>query len=544
MPVSGLTKELNALKEKERLLTGRSQKKSMAFKLIGLFAIVLLSFSFVNCAHSPQQRGDIVSDLEKDGCVHAELVYYYANDYGVNPGFLLAKILAENQCKHLDDRGNVRCNAVGACGIGQITESAIKDLNRLDIYPGNGEWSIENVRQKAPEENIRAAAAFSYLIENNYLSDEFFKREGVSSPDETQRQELEAAIYNFGSANVQKRIKQYNINNVLKNLNRVPDETRDYVQRVMSYAFLLNEGSNWPTESRDVAKTVDTGLWINPKQAGIAGDNVYAIADGVVVVAETSKTNGNWVKIRHGMPELGLYSLYLHGNDKPIVKAGDVVKGGDKILTMGSSGKPTDVALYFEILVQFWPNQEWQQGKKVIGAFQKDNLRPALIFGTKSYDSFENMPEPGINVLMYEIGKAVRTGSLREAKDGRWYPHDLFEFTPKTEMTNSEVLDMFKKYIPDVYEQPDSLVDGEGVTIPGGSKLTDSGKSVYVWVRKLSDISDGGLGLEPYLVQGGDSLDAISKRYSVSVQQIKEINSLSSINLLAGQKLKIPMKAR
>jgi len=49
-------------------------------------------------------------------------------------------------------------------------------------------------------------------------------------------------------------------------------------------------------------------------------------------------------------------------------------------------------------------------------------------------------------------------------------------------------------------------------------------------------------GVKPYIVVKGDTLYSISKRFNTSVEQLKELNNLSSNALAIGQELKIPNK--
>jgi murein DD-endopeptidase MepM/ murein hydrolase activator NlpD len=62
---------------------------------------------------------------------------------------------------------------------------------------------------------------------------------------------------------------------------------------------------------------------------------IYAPADGKVVIAETLAVRGNATFIDHG---LGVYSGFFHQNNI-FVKAGDVVKQGDKIGEVGNTGR-------------------------------------------------------------------------------------------------------------------------------------------------------------------------------------------------------------
>lgn len=77
------------------------------------------------------------------------------------------------------------------------------------------------------------------------------------------------------------------------------------------------------------------------------GDPVYAAADGVVVRADWYGGFGNCVIIDHGD---GIETLYAHFS-KISVKVGDVVKAGDEVGKIGSTGNSTGPHLHFEVHV-------------------------------------------------------------------------------------------------------------------------------------------------------------------------------------------------
>jgi murein DD-endopeptidase MepM/ murein hydrolase activator NlpD len=78
------------------------------------------------------------------------------------------------------------------------------------------------------------------------------------------------------------------------------------------------------------------------------GTPILASADGQVIIAKTGGWNGgygNYIVIRHSN---GTQTLYAHSS-KIIVSAGDVVKQGDVIGLVGSTGESTGPHLHFEI---------------------------------------------------------------------------------------------------------------------------------------------------------------------------------------------------
>jgi murein DD-endopeptidase MepM/ murein hydrolase activator NlpD len=78
------------------------------------------------------------------------------------------------------------------------------------------------------------------------------------------------------------------------------------------------------------------------------GTPIFAAAGGVVVAAEAHPEYGNMVEIDHGN---NLVTRYGHAS-RLLVKKGDLVKRGQKIAEVGSTGRSTGPHLHFEVLVQ------------------------------------------------------------------------------------------------------------------------------------------------------------------------------------------------
>ena len=82
--------------------------------------------------------------------------------------------------------------------------------------------------------------------------------------------------------------------------------------------------------------------------AGINGQPVYAVADGVVHTAKAlNYSYGNYVIIAHYN---GLYTLYAHGQAGSIrVSEGQYVSQGQQIMNVGSTGNSSGPHLHFEV---------------------------------------------------------------------------------------------------------------------------------------------------------------------------------------------------
>lgn len=86
--------------------------------------------------------------------------------------------------------------------------------------------------------------------------------------------------------------------------------------------------------------------------AGKPDSPIFVTADGVVRHAGWVPSYGQAILVDHGF---GYSTLYAHTTGLR-VKAGDVVKRGDKIATMGSSGRSTGTHLHYEV---------WKDGQAV-----------------------------------------------------------------------------------------------------------------------------------------------------------------------------------
>lgn len=81
------------------------------------------------------------------------------------------------------------------------------------------------------------------------------------------------------------------------------------------------------------------------------GTPIQAAAGGVVVTQEFHVQYGNMIEIDHGND---LISRYAHAS-KVFVKKGDLVKRGQKVAEVGTSGRSTGSHLHFEVLVNGVP---------------------------------------------------------------------------------------------------------------------------------------------------------------------------------------------
>jgi murein DD-endopeptidase MepM/ murein hydrolase activator NlpD len=110
--------------------------------------------------------------------------------------------------------------------------------------------------------------------------------------------------------------------------------------------------------------------------AADVGTPILAAAGGVVVVQEYHPAYGNMVEIDHGNQ---LVTRYAHAS-RIHVKKGDIVKRGQKIADVGSTGRSTGPHLHFEVWVSGVPQdpQRFLAAGESVAAAQLQQARPRL----------------------------------------------------------------------------------------------------------------------------------------------------------------------
>ena len=108
---------------------------------------------------------------------------------------------------------------------------------------------------------------------------------------------------------------------------------------------------SWPTVSRDVSGLYgirENGTYSGHVNiAGTAGDEIYAVADGVVTEAAFESFSGNFITV-----DLGDGVTVKYGHLKEIeVSEGEEVKQGQVIATLGQTGMATGPNLLFAVSI-------------------------------------------------------------------------------------------------------------------------------------------------------------------------------------------------
>lgn len=112
----------------------------------------------------------------------------------------------------------------------------------------------------------------------------------------------------------------------------------------------IRPAAGWKTSGFGYRKSPFTGLREFHKGIDIAsrkGTPIIAPADGVVSFAGFKGLLGKTLILDHGH---GMMTRYGHANDI-LVETGDIVKRGDKIATIGSTGRSTGPHLHYEVLL-------------------------------------------------------------------------------------------------------------------------------------------------------------------------------------------------
>ena len=107
---------------------------------------------------------------------------------------------------------------------------------------------------------------------------------------------------------------------------------------------VLGSSFGWRIDPVNGQSALHTGLDFPASN----GTTILAAAGGVVVAQEYHPAYGNMVEIDHGND---LVTRYAHAS-KVLVKKGDLIKRGQKIAEVGSTGRSTGSHLHFEVLVQ------------------------------------------------------------------------------------------------------------------------------------------------------------------------------------------------
>lgn len=155
--------------------------------------------------------------------------------------------------------------------------------------------------------------------------------------------------------------KKSAINDIIPFLLKYENRKMRTVLKQFFYDKLFSSDFIWPVKgyitspfgifrayNRGGFNSFHTGIDIggNPK-----GTSVYASNNGIVIIAEDFYARGKTVVIAHG---LGIKTLYYHLS-KIDVKPGDIIRKGEKLGEIGSTGYSTAPHLHWEFRVNGLP---------------------------------------------------------------------------------------------------------------------------------------------------------------------------------------------
>ena len=149
-----------------------------------------------------------------------------------------------------------------------------------------------------------------------------------------------------------------------------------------------NLGSNfgWRIDPINGGSALHTGLDFQAS----TGTPIVAAAGGVVVTQEYHGAYGNMIEVDHGND---LLTRYAHAS-RVFVKKGDLIKRGQKIAEVGTTGRSTGPHLHFEVLVQGIP----QDPQKFLNAGLADKSS-VLVHGQKTSSLTANLPVSGVKLM-------------------------------------------------------------------------------------------------------------------------------------------------
>jgi murein DD-endopeptidase MepM/ murein hydrolase activator NlpD len=133
----------------------------------------------------------------------------------------------------------------------------------------------------------------------------------------------------------------------------------------------LGSGFGWRIDPFTGTSALHTGMDFQAE----VGAPILAAAGGIVVTQERHPAYGNMIEVDHGNQ---LITRYAHASSV-YVKKGDLIKRGQKIAAVGTTGRSTGPHLHFEVLVQGVPQnpQKFLAAGQNLGSTQTAHAHPA-----------------------------------------------------------------------------------------------------------------------------------------------------------------------
>lgn len=210
------------------------------------------------------------------------------------------------------------------------------EISEDNIKPDSADYEYEYLIVDTEDENTSIGRAFNLL---NYAEDN--EEEDVKY---VYKKTLEDVT---GELTEEERNLVSIAKTIITNMG-LPDERTNIT--VCDIDFL------WPTQSTRITsrygETEDRdhsheGLDIGAVSPGVAGDKIYAAADGTVIEVAYDDSRGNYVTIDHGD---GIMTIYMHMSEFRAT-VGNAVRQGQVIGYMGTTGNSTGVHLHFGVYI-------------------------------------------------------------------------------------------------------------------------------------------------------------------------------------------------
>ncbi len=158
------------------------------------------------------------------------------------------------------------------------------------------------------------------------------------------------------------------------------------------------------------------------------GEPVFAVFNGTVKLSTYGKGYGNYIIIKH---DNGLETLYAHLS-KRRVKVGQLVKAGQMIGAVGSTGFSTGPHLHFEVHYQ-----GYTLNPSLIYDFSKINqIRSDKFFIKPHHFRHYGNPTPKKGYLFHEVGQDENLDIIASYYKVR--PEDIIRLNQLTQTTLSE----------------------------------------------------------------------------------------------------------
>ncbi|KHF40381.1 peptidoglycan DD-metalloendopeptidase family protein [Halalkalibacter okhensis] len=263
----------------------------------------------------------------------------------------------------------------------------------------------------------------------------------------------------------------------------------------------LFEALIWPTVG-EITDTYGTrwGKHFGIDIAAPEGTVVVTIADGTVSRSYYSDTYGNVVFVNH--PN-GLETVYAHLHER-LVEEGQALLEGEKVGTVGTTGRSSGNHLHFEV-----HNGEWNIEKT-------DSIDPFLVLSKEPEYMFASLGRDspyGQDWKQREIVSVMSPSQLEERDKSTESIHNLVEIT----VSDGDTLW--------------SLSQKFGVTVDELMEWNDLSNDV-ITVDEVIVVS---LPEQVHVIQAGETLTSIAGTYGVSAANLMEQNDLHTDVILPGQ---------